>query len=198
MLVTARLLLPARGEKVGMRGPLRWAQTTRLRIAERPPHPRFARPLPARGERFAIASRSRSAFAREFCQTAMSVARMERSAIRGRLISLSIAPGFHFVSSGLRRKEGKQNAERRVSSNLRTLRVRPRAKRRALACRRSTAALAAANERRRSAPVNALPERELGRNGCYPLPALPVQRVSPQAGRRAGRAYYPGAARERR
>ena len=42
---------------------------------------------------------------------------------------------------------------------------------RQLACRRSTTALAAANERRRSAPVNALPAAELGRSGCYPLPA---------------------------
>ena len=41
----------------------------------------------------------------------------------------------------------------------------------ALACRRSTTALAAATERRRSAPANALPAAELGRSGCYPLPA---------------------------
>jgi hypothetical protein len=41
----------------------------------------------------------------------------------------------------------------------------------ALACRRSTTALAAATERHRSAPANALPAAELGRSGCYPLPA---------------------------
>ena len=50
----AILLLPACGEKVGMRGPLRWAensgtvcnaaaQSRTLRIAERPPHPRSPR-----------------------------------------------------------------------------------------------------------------------------------------------------------
>ncbi len=44
-------LLPARGEKVGMRGRGRAFRLAVLRIAERPPHPRFARPLPApRGE----------------------------------------------------------------------------------------------------------------------------------------------------
>jgi len=37
------LLLPARGEKVGMRGPI-----DKLRLAEKPPHPD---PLPACGER---------------------------------------------------------------------------------------------------------------------------------------------------
>jgi hypothetical protein len=41
----------------------------------------------------------------------------------------------------------------------------------ALACRRSTTVLAAATERRGSAPANALPAAELGRSGCYPLPA---------------------------
>ena len=47
----------------------------------------------------------------------------------------------------------------------------------ALACRRSTAALAAATERHRSAPVHALPGTELLRSGCYPPPAVPVQRA---------------------
>ncbi len=78
-------------------------------------------------------------------------------------------------------------------------RMRPRAKRRALACRRSTTALAAATERHRSAPVHALSGTELGRDGRYPSPAVPVQRafMSPQAGHSAGRAFWPGAARER-
>ena len=67
----------------------------------------------------------------------------------------------------------------------------------ALACRRSTTVLAAATERHRSAPVHALPGTELDRNGCYPFPAVPVQRVAPQTGRNAGRAFWPGAARER-
>ena len=62
------------------------------------------------------------------------------------------------------------------------------------------AALAGATERSRSAPVHALPGTELGRGGCYPLPAVPVQREAhlPQAGRNAGRAFWPGAAREPR
>ena len=38
-------------------------------------------------------------------------------------------------------------------------------------------ALAAATERHRSAPVHALPGTELGRDGCYPSPAVPVQRA---------------------
>jgi hypothetical protein len=37
---------------------------------------------------------------------------MERSAIRGRQFSFYVAPGFHFVSSGLRRRKNKE-AERR-------------------------------------------------------------------------------------
>jgi len=46
----------------------------------------------------------------------------------------------------------------------------------ALACRRSTPALAGATERPRSAPVHALPGAGLLRAGCYPSPAAPVQR----------------------
>ncbi len=38
-------------------------------------------------------------------------------------------------------------------------------------------ALAAATERHRSAPVHALPGTELGRDGRYPPPAVPVQRA---------------------
>ncbi len=76
----------------------------------------------------------------------------------------------------------KKEAERRQaqSSMMPCQRARQRAKRRALACRRSTTALAAATERHRSAPVHALPETELGRDGCYPSPAVPVQRVLPR------------------
>ncbi len=70
----------------------------------------------------------------------------------------------------------------------------------ALACRRSTTALAAASERRRSAPVRASWGGKV-RSGCYPLPAAiqftllrSLARASedlagsPQAGRSAGRA----------
>jgi hypothetical protein len=38
---------------------------------------------------------------------------MERTVIRERSISLNVAPGFHFVPSGLRRKKEKKEAERR-------------------------------------------------------------------------------------
>jgi hypothetical protein len=97
----------------------------------------------------------------------------------------------------LRKKKGKRNAGRRTSMS-RIERMRPRVQRDALACRRSTTALAAATERHRSAPANALPRTGLDRSGRYPLPAVPVQRVAPQTGHNPGRAYYPGAARERR
>jgi hypothetical protein len=59
----------------------------------------------------------------------------------------------------------------------------PRVQRDALAFRRSTTALAAATERHRSAPANALPGTERDRSGCYPFPAVPVQRVALPAGR---------------
>ena len=57
------LLLPARGEKVGMRGRGRAFRLAVLRIAERPPHPRFARPLPARRGEVNKRKRSRDASA---------------------------------------------------------------------------------------------------------------------------------------
>ena len=38
---------------------------------------------------------------------------------------------------------------------------------------------------------HALPGTEPGRSGRYPPPAVPVQRVAPQTGHRAGRAYDP-------
>ena len=70
--------------------------------------------------------------------------------------------------------------------------------RRGLASRRPTAALAAATERHRSAPAHALPGTELLRERVLPAPCRPsVQRNYPQAGRIAGRAFCPGAARER-
>ena len=72
-------------------------------------------------------------------------------------------------------------------------------KRSALACRRSTAALAAASERRSSAPVRASwdlvgahdPDGSKDRarfNGRYPLLPVPVQRLASQTGHYAGRA----------
>ena len=150
------------------------------------------------------------------------VARIERSEIRERPRSFTIHPGFHFVqpelrnslrlASGKERKEAERrqthcgHTDRRMTCTQAAHRARrgegglrrPSASG-ALACRRSTAALAAATERHRSAPVHALPGAGLRRNGCYPLPAAPVQRgiLSPQTGRNAGRAFWPGAARER-
>jgi hypothetical protein len=41
------------------------------------------------------------------------VARMERSAIRGRSIGLCVAPGFRCAPPGLRKNERKKEAERR-------------------------------------------------------------------------------------
>ena len=56
-----------RGEG-GVRGPLRWAQTTKLRLAERPPHPRFASTSPrAAGRGDKAISFSRRTFAPELC-----------------------------------------------------------------------------------------------------------------------------------
>ncbi len=105
---------------------------------------------------------------------------MERSAIRGRLRRLHAHPGLRFAPSGLPKNKGggtPADAEftvprasgARVAPRKGGLRRPPLAG--ALACRRSTTALAAATERRRSAPANALPAAELGRSGCYPLPA---------------------------
>ena len=71
----------------------------------------------------------------------------------------------------LRKKKGKRNAGRRTSMS-RIERMRPRVQRDALACRRSTTALTAATERRRSAPANALPGMERVRHGRYPFPAI--------------------------
>jgi hypothetical protein len=75
----------------------------------------------------------------------------------------------------------RRNAGRRIVHEPHQ-RMRPRAKRRALASRRSTTALAAATERHRSAPANALPgwssqDRALP-DPCHPqcsgLPRRPV------------------------
>jgi hypothetical protein len=91
------LLLPACGEKVRMRGHFRSAEhcrnvssavvlSERLRIAERPPHPRFARPLPARGERW----RQAASFRRRIRALLLSACG-EKVGMRGRWRCLSIA-----------------------------------------------------------------------------------------------------------
>jgi hypothetical protein len=129
---------------------------------------------------------------------------MLRSQISLRSIWATKAPGFAalpramiFEGSGTPADAYFQPPHRRqvyaVCANS-LLRVRLALKRSALVYRRSTAALTAANQRRRSAP-GALPGTRL-RNGRYPSPPVPVQRLS----RRpvivpAGR--FPEAARER-
>ncbi len=122
-------------------GPLRWAQncgnvcnavawSAALRIAERPPHPRFARPPPrTRGgvkmsaPVLAGALRAR-AMSNSDVERPVTRSPDERSDIRVRSTSFYVAPGFRFrlrsasfggqvVSSGLRRKKGKRNAGKR-------------------------------------------------------------------------------------
>ena len=94
------------------------------------------------------------------------------------------------------RKKGRRNAgRRRVHCPARNgARLAPRSSglRRpplagALACRRSTAALAAASQRRRSVP-DALPGTRLRRR-ALPAPACPSPAAKPQTGHDAGRAY---------
>jgi hypothetical protein len=99
-------------------------------------------------------------------------------------------------------KQGKRNAERRVfrpSAHRRQicavcanrLVVRQRVQRDALAFRRSTTALAAANERRSSAPATRFLGRTTQRR-ALPAPCRPsAASFSSQTGHRAGRAYLP-------
>ncbi len=69
----------------------------------------------------------------------------------------------------------------------------------ALACRRSTTALAAATERHRSAPVHALPGGGTTEERPLSVPCRPsAAGFNPQTGRSAGRAFWPRAAREPR
>jgi len=93
-----------------------------------------------------------------------------------------------------------EEAERRQVHPPHASGVRRALKRSALACRRSTAVLAAASERHSSAPATRFlglvgahdPDGSKDRalfNGRYPLLPVPVQRVSSQTGHHAGRAY---------
>jgi hypothetical protein len=73
----------------------------------------------------------------------LNVARMKRSEIRGKRYRFDLAPGFHFVPSGLRRERNSEAKRRQTQMCLcRALRARPRLLRKAHDCRRSTAALA--------------------------------------------------------
>ena len=118
------------------------------------------------------------------------VARIERSEIRVRSRSFTVHPGFHFVQPELRNSLRLASGNKKKGSGTPADAVfHARTQRRAgRACAalplraRSPAgvpptALAAATERHRSAPVHALPGTGLLRNGCYPSPAVPVQRA---------------------
>jgi hypothetical protein len=118
-------------------------------------------------------------------------------------------PGFHFVPSGLRKMKDTERRQTRIlkpprphlhpparGAQRRGRGARPAGR---AACRRSTTALAAASQRRSSAP-DALPGDVVGAhdpdgskdrallNGRYPLLPVPVQRSSSQTGHSAGRA----------
>ena len=97
----------------------------------------------------------------------------------------TFSPGFAALTRATNNK-GKRNAGRRVVQPPRHTGA-ARAKRRALTFRRSTTALAAASQRRRSVP-DALPGTWL-RRGRYPPPPVPVQRLASQTGHHAGRAF---------
>jgi len=118
-------------------------------------------------------------------------ARSRRTAAGGGTGSISIAPGS--------KESGRRNADRRVTFRPH-LRMRSRAlislpspacggglRRGALACRRSTAALAAANQRRRSAPARASGDAAAIRR--YLKRACPSPASCSQTGHGAGRAF---------
>jgi hypothetical protein len=119
---------------------------------------------------------------------AISVARMERSAIRDRRLKLLHRSRVSLRSTRATNRKQKKEAERRQTCSPTSAPYGRGAHRRqvyavcanpsasgALACRRSAAALRGANQRPRSSP-GALPETWL-RNGRYPLPPIPVQRL---------------------
>jgi hypothetical protein len=99
-----------------------------------------------------------------------------------------------FIRSRSAHKIRRRNADRRVSYRPHR-RMRSRAERSALACRRSTAVLAAANQRRRSAPERASWDAACSRR--YLKRTCPSPATKSQAGHGAGRAFSqsrPGAA----
>jgi hypothetical protein len=75
--------------------------------------------------------------------TSQNVARMERSGIRDNRCRFDVAPGLHFVPSGLRKKKiGSRTPTEAKSSSAVPERARPRLEREAHIYRRSTAVLA--------------------------------------------------------
>jgi hypothetical protein len=121
-----------------------------------------------------------------------AVARIERSEIRGRLTSLNADPGFQLRSIRDTKKGGGTPAGAFIPM-IRIKRMRRALRRSALACRRSAAALAAANERRSSTPA-VLPGTRLWR--ALSASPCPSPASSSQAGHHAGRTFAE-AARER-
>jgi hypothetical protein len=132
-------------------------------------------------------------------EVARPVARMQRSAIRGRSISFYVAPGFRCAPPGLRR-ERKKEAERRQTlfNNLRTSgcgratdrdRLAPtRPLSGALACRRSTTALAKESiSSPRRDPGQASWEAASTGRASRRRRRTHFQRCTPRSGRSAGR-----------
>jgi hypothetical protein len=114
--------------------------------------------------------------------------RSEIVVIRGRSISLLAAPGFRFAQPGLRKK-GKRNADRRLSPNLRAIRARLAPS----GVRTSTGVPPRRLRQRPNATAqlqHVLPGTWL-KDGRYPPPPVPVQRVHPRTGRNAGRTFSP-------
>ncbi len=136
------------------------------------------------------------------------VARIERSEIRVRSRSFHAAPGFRCTQPGLRRNKKKEADRRQTRYSTTRTQAAHRARRGygglrrpsasgALACRRSTTALAAATERHRSAPVHALPGDGTTQGRVLSVPCRPsAAGFNPQTGHSAGRAFWPRAARE--
>jgi hypothetical protein len=114
---------------------------------------------------------------------------MQRSEIRGQSGSLNSAPGFRCAPPGLRRNKRKQNAARRFSPNLRALRARL-----ARSVARTPDGVPPRHLRQRPNATaqlqHVLPGTWL-KDGRYPPPPVPVQRVHPRTGRDAGRTFSP-------
>jgi len=99
--------------------------------------------------------------------------------------ALTPLPDF---TSFIRATKKKREAERRQAQYfmMPCQRARQRAKRRALACRRPTTALAAASQRHRSAPERA--SWDVAKKRALPAPACPSPATKSQTGHHAGRA----------
>ena len=191
-----------------MRGVAAW-----LRIAERPPHPTFSHcskvDLSPRAGRGKIESHSRDAMrARGMPYNAPNNSAEHHRVtpepavgpVFGSIMLCEYLPGFHgachraghfgpdpLVQPGLQTK-GKRNAGRRICfTGAASSGCGCALKRSALACRRSTTALAAATERHSSAPERA--SWDLAKKRALAAPACPSPATKSQTGHRAGRAF---------